>query len=291
MKMKLVIENPKGQKLDLLNNRDKFVLFSAEGLHGVETDISETESPYVDGVAIENVKALARGIELTFKLVGDVKESINFFTSVVKSKQIIKLTEIEDDKEIFIEGVATIPPYSRMLASCELTLSIYCGRPYWQDVKRLVGAISSVFDLLNFPSEGQYFAPFGRPFGVIDTSLEKTIINDGDTSVGMRIIINARGEVAEPRISCSSGEQDGWFIQLNITLQQGDELVIDTNKGNKSITINGIDTYNGKPILNYLDFRGKDWLQLETGDNTFNIVASKGADLAYFTIEYRRKYE
>ena len=290
--MKLILTNKKGQTLDLLNNADKFILISAEGLHGVETDISETESPYLDGVNIESVKALARGIELTFKLVGEVKESIDFFTSVVKSKQIVQLTEIEDDKEIFIEGVATIPPYSRMQAFCEITLSIYCGQPYWQDVQRLVGIISSVLDLLNFPSEGQFFTPNGRPFGVIDnTSLEKTFVNEGDTAVGMIININARGEVVEPRISCSSGEQDGWFIQVNLTLQQGDELVINTNKGQKTITINGLDTYNGQPILNYLEFRGKDWLQLEVGENTFNIVASSGADLAYFNIEYRRKYE
>lgn len=289
--MKLILTNKNNQTLDLLNNLDKFVLISAEGLHGVETDFQETESPYFDGTNIESAKALSRGIELTFKLVGDVKESVNFFTSVVKSKQKIRLTEIEDDKEIFIEGIATIPPYSRMSAFCEIVLSIYCGQPYWQDLQRFVGAIASVLDLLNFPSEGQFFEPNGRPFGVIDTSLEKTFTNDGDTSVGMVITINARGEIVNPRIVCSSGSQVGWFIELDLTLQEGDELIINTNKGEKSILINAIDTYNGQPILDYLKFNGKDWLQLETGENTFYLVASKGKELAYFTIEYRRKYE
>lgn len=289
--MKLILTNKNNQTLDLLNNLNKFVLISAEGLHGVETDFQETESPYFDGVSIENTKALARGIELTFKIVGDVKESISFFTNIVKSKQVVRLTEVEDDKEIFIEGIATIPPYSRMSAFCELTLSIYCGQPYWQDLQRMVGAIASSLDLLNFPSEGQYFIEYGRPFGVIDTSLEKTFVNDGDTSVGMIISINARGEVVNPRIVCSSGSQVGWFIQVDLTLQEGDELVINTNKGEKSITINALDTYNEQPILNYLKFNGKDWLQLETGENTFYMVASQGKDLAYFTIQYRRKYE
>lgn len=289
--MKLMLTNKNNQTLDLLNNLDKFVLISAEGLHGVETDFKEVESPYIDGVNVENVKALARGIELTFKLVGDVKESIDFFTSIVKSKQKVRLTESEGDKEIYIEGVATIPPYTRMSAFCELTLSIYCGQPYWQDIQRIVGAIASVLDLLNFPTEGQYFTPNGRPFGIVDTSLEKTFVNDGDTSVGMVITINARGDVVEPRIACSSGSQLGWFIQVNLTLHEGDELVINTNKGEKSILINGVDTYEGQPILDYLVFSGKDWLQLETGENTFNVVASQGQDLAYFTLDFKRKYE
>lgn len=289
--MNLILTNAKGQKLDLLNNRDKFVLFQAEALHGIETDISETESPYMDGVNIESVKALPRGIELTFKLTGEVKESIDFFTSVVKSKQYITLTEKTEDKEISIKGIATIPPYTRMSNFCEITLSIYCGQPYWQDVKMVIGAISSILDLLTFPSNGRGFTAIGIPFGLVDTSLEKTFDNDGDTSVGMTIYINARGEVKNPRLSCSTGTQNGWFMELGLTLHDGDEVEISTEKGNKYILVNGSSYYEAQPILNYLTFVGKDWLQLEIGENTFNIGASSGVDLLSFTINYKRKFE
>ena len=80
-------------------------------------------------------------------------------------------------------------------------------------------------------------------------------------------------------------------MELKVTLEENDEVEISTVKGNKYITINGIDTYNGVPILSYLNFVGNDWLQLETGENTFNISASEGIENAYFTISYRRKYE
>lgn len=291
--MKLSIINKNNEILDLLNNTNKFILFKAEALHGIETDISESESPYMDGSNIDIVKALPRGIELTFKLVGEVKDSINFFTKYIKSKQFVTLREIEDDKDIIIKGVATIPPYSRMLQDCELTLTIYCGQPYWEDINYVVEIISEKIDLLFFPINGQYFTSIGRPFGVIDTSLEKTFINKGDVSVGMLLSLVALGMVKKPRISCSSGEQNGWYMQLNLTLQSNDEVKINTVKGNKYITINGSDSYNGKPILSYLEFKGLDWLQLETGANTFNASTSGGATNSnvYFNINYKARYE
>lgn len=291
--MKLSIINKNNEVLDLLNNNDKIILFKAEAMHGVETDISESESPYMDGSNIDNVKALPRGIELTFKLVGEVKDSISFFTKYIKSKQFVTLREVEDDKDIIIKGVATIPPYSRMLQDCELTLTIYCGQPYWEDINYAVEIISEKIDLLFFPISGQYFTAIGRPFGAIDTSLEKTFINKGDVNVGMLLTLVAMGNVTNPRISCSSGDQNGWYMQLNLTLQSNDEVKINTVKGNKYITINGSDSYNGTPILSYLEFKGLDWLQLETGANTFNVTTSGGTTNSnvYFNINYKARYE
>jgi hypothetical protein len=291
--MQLSLINKNNQVLDLLNNRDKFVLSAAEGLHGIETDIAESDTPYMDGATIESVKALPRGIELVFTLRGNIKESIDYFTSIVKSKQFVTLREVDGERDITIKGVATIPPYSRMLQTCKITLSVYCGQPYWEDVAHLVEVINEFIDLLCFPQEGQYFTEYGRPFGMIDTSLTKTIENKSDTAVGMLINLVARGNVVNPRISCNTGEQKGWYMQLNLTLQTDDELEISTVKGNKYITINGLDTYNGEPILNYLEWQGNEWLQLETGANTFSVTTDGGATNSnvYFSLIYKGRYE
>ena len=289
--MQLLLTNKNNQTLDLLNNKSKFVLKAAEGLHGIETDIGESESPYTDGSIIESVKALPRGIELTFKLQGDVKKSRDDFTSYIKSKQIVTLREVEDGRDIVIKGVATIPPYTRMSQSCEIVLSIYCGQPYWEDLNYIVEAISERIGLLFFPEDGQYFTEVGRPFGVIDTTLKKTFINESDVSVGMLLSLTALGKVVNPRISCSSGEQNGWYMQLNLTLQEGDELQISTIKSNKYITINGLETYNGDPILEHLEYSGTDWLQLEQGNNTFNVTTDNSNSNVYFNIIYKGRYE
>jgi hypothetical protein len=287
----LYLINKNNQVLDLLNNRHKFILKGVEGLHGIDTDIAETESPYTDGSDIDNVRALPRGIELTFKLMGDVKQAIDYFTSYVKSKQYVTLREVEDGRDITIRGIATIPPYTRMAQSCEITLSIYCNRPYWEDTLLMVGVIDNIISLLTFPSVGQYFTPTGRPFGIIDNSLTKDIINEGDTSVGALFSITATGTVVNPQITCNTGEQNGWYMRLNLTLKDTDEVIISTVKNNKYITINGSEFYNGTPVLSYLEFRGTDWLQLEQGSNIFDITTTSGSDNVYFNATYRRQYE
>lgn len=289
--MELYLINKNNQVLDLLNNKHRFILKGAEALHGIETDIATTESPYTDGAEIENVKALPRGIELTFKLRGNIKQAIDYFTSVVKSKQYVTLREIENGREIEIKGIATIPPYTRMAQSCEIALSIYCGQPYWEDIEQVIGVIDDVISLLNFPSKGQYFTPTGRPFGVVDKSLRKDITNEGDVSVGALFTIAATGEVVNPQINCSTGEQNGWYMKLNLTLHEGDEVKINTVKGNKYITINGSNEYKGSPILNYLEFVGNDWLQLEQGSNVFDITVTSGSQNVYFNASYKRRYE
>lgn len=288
--MKLVLINRNGVELDLLQN-PHFILDQADGLHGIETDIGESESPYTDGVTIESVKALPRGIELGFILRGNVEEAINYFTSVVKSKQMVTLKDETEKGEITVKGIATIPPYSRMMQTCRITLSIYCGQPYWEDLNQMVAEIAEAMALLFFPEQGQYFTFDGRPFGVLDTSLEKTFVNDGDTDVGMIITINTYGEVKNPRFSCSSGTQNGWWMQLNATLKDDDEVEISTVRGNKYITINGSETYNGEPVTNLLEFNGNDWLQLEQGENTFNITAESGSTNLHYSISYKRRFE
>ena len=294
--MQLLLTNKNGETLDLLNNRNRFILYKADAMHGIDTDISTNISPYVDGVTIESVRALPRGITLGFKIVGDVQGAINYFTSYVKSKQLITLEEITDDKDIVINGVATIPPYTRMLQACEITLTVYCGQPYWEDAQSIIAALSMYLDLLFFPTEGQYFTPTGRPFGAIDTTVTKTFTNEGDTSVGMLIEMIALGELVNPRISCNSGTQVGWYMQLNITLSQNDTVDINTVRGQKYITINGSNMYNGQPILNYLEFSGGDWLQLETGNNIFNATSEVNGERVpapnvYFGLTYKARYE
>ncbi len=293
--MELTLTNRNGQTLDLLNNPSRFVLSACDALHGLDTDIMDVSSPYLDGTIIEGVKAQPRGISMTFTLLPPIRGSIDFFTSVVKSKQEVTLTEIEDGREIQIKGIATIPPYTRMEALCKIQLSIYCGQPYWEDIDAIIGSISLILAKLNFPiGMGQFFTQTlgkqgGRVFSVVDTDAEKSFVNDGDCSVGMNIKITALNAIANPRISCSTGDQNGWWMQLNLTLSQNDEVEINTARGNKYIKINGSETYNGRPVLSYLEFNGNDWLQMEVGENTFNITPAD--DDVFFIVSFRRRYE
>lgn len=289
--MELIFENKNGQRLDLLRNRKNFCLIAAEGLHGVEVDFAETESPYTDGATINSARALPRGIALKFAICGDVAASLDVFHAVVKSKQLGRLYKREGERETKIEGRVTVPPYTRLSSRVTVELHLYCGQPYWEDVVELIGTISETVDLLYLPENGRGFPEVGVPFGALNIEKAQTITNDGDTSVGLTIVINTLGEVKRPRISCSTGSQNGWYMQLNTTLNDGDEVVISTHKNNKSITINGGAYVGGVPILALLEYMGDDWLQLETGENTFNITSETDSAEMYFYIYFSRRWE
>lgn len=287
--MELYLTNKNNETLDLLNNRNRFILKSVEGLHGIETTISENESPYMDGTNVEYAKALPRSIELTFKLRGNVKESIDYFTRFIKSKQFVTLREVDNGRDISITGIATIPPYTRMMRSCEITLTIYCGQPYWVDTNYTVGVIDDVISLLAFPVNGQYFKIDGQALGKITNSMIKNFENAGDTSVGAVFVLEVTDPVTNPQINCSTGEQQGWYMRLETTLNTGDRVVISTIKGDKYITLNGVTTSG---ILNALKYNGTDWLQLEQGSNILSITADgSGAENVYFNATFKRKYE
>lgn len=295
--MQLILINKNNEELDLLNNPQYFVLSKCEALHGIDTEIQEVSSPYIDGTTIEGVKALPRGISMTFKLIPNIKNSIDFFTNIVKSKQYVTLQETENGNTITIQGIAKIPPYTRMMSMCEIQLDIYCGQPYWEDLNQIVADISMFIPLLYFPmTTGQYFTEIGRPFSAVDIGASKTFTNDGDVAVGMNIKITALDSIVNPYIACSTGDQNGFYMYLNLTLNVNDEVEINTTRGNKYIKINGSTEYNGQPVLSYLHFNGTDWLQLETGDNTFNVGSYNDGQITpsedlYFTITYKRRYE
>lgn len=291
--MRLILTNKNNEVLDLLNSRDKFILSGAEGLHGIDTEIKETDTPYADGTTAESVKALPRGINLTLTLRGNIQNSIDYITSIVKSKQYVTLREVNGERDITVKGIVTVPPYSRMVALCKIVLTIYCPQPYWENLNYIVETITEYIDALYFPQEGQYFTEIGRPFGYINTDLTRSVVNRSDTAVGMLINMVALGEVVNPRISCSTGEQNGWFMKLNLTLQANDIVEINTVKTQKHITVNGLETYNGEPILNALEWGGKDWLQLETGENTFSVTTEGGATNSnlHFSLIYKGRYE
>ena len=77
-------------------------------------------------------------------------------------------------------------------------------------------------------------------------------------------------------------------LKVNISLVRGDVLRINTNRGQKSITLtrNGITTN----VINDL-VPGSTWLQLAPGENTLLYSADMTAENLIVNIEYSTLYE
>lgn len=131
-------------------------------------------------------------------------------------------------------------------------------------------------------------------YSSLELSTEKNVYYSGDSEVGVTIKIQSIGTVEHLTIYNTKTRE---FLKIDtdklesITghpIIEGDELMICTVKGKKSITLlRDGETIN---ILNTMT-RDSSWLQLTKGDNLFAYSAETGSEMLYFTIESNILYE
>ena len=164
-----------------------------------------------------------------------------------------------------------------------MQITLYCSKPYWADVDYFVTELSNLLGLhyFAFDTGGLGFPVEGIPFGVYERNHVKTYVNEGDVSSGMQIMITALTVATNPVLRNLA---TGQFIGINDTLVAGDEVVISTYKGAKTITKNGVN------IMDKI-MSGSTFLQLEVGGNEF-MIDSDDEEIAnmYFTLIYKRQY-
>ena len=96
----------------------------------------------------------------------------------------------------------------------------------------------------------------------------------------MIITIIALANVVNPTIY----KADGSFIGVNDNMVVGDEIIINTNRGEKSIMKNGTNILSKiKP--------GSSFLQLDTGDNELTIDSDGNTEgNVYFMLAFKRRF-
>lgn len=282
MVTKLIYTAENGKSLDLFNN-DFFDLINADGLTVANASIATTTTPQIDGDEPQNIQANPRVINMDLQIKSglDVERAKRAILDVVKIKKRGKLTFVQgtgtEQRMIEILGIVQNVSMPRFTNAVIMQISMYCSNPFWQDVEDVIVEISRVLANHHF---AVYF-PIGEPvaLGVIDRQMEQTYNNDGDVDTGLIITIIATGNVLNPKIYNQNGE----FIGVDDTLTNGDKVVINTYKGQKTITKNGVSIFNKISS-------GSVFLRMETGENVFSIDADAGDEYMYFYVSFKRRF-
>lgn len=281
--LKLEYITEKGAVLPLTNN-SKFKLSNVDGITLAEVDISSTTVSGMDGDFVTAKTTQPRSIVLDISIeTADVETVKRYIMQYIKPKQTATLRMTQNDRVTQIKGIVESIEMPRFSNAVTMQVSLYCSQPYWEDVDSTVTEITEVLDMHYFtdePDDMLYFIDDGIVMGEYDANRTKTIVNDGDVSVGMDIHIIALGGVTNPVLYKSNGE----YIGADVTMETNDEIIIKTGKGEKSITM------NGENIMSKLR-RGSTWLQLDTGYEDYTIDSEDGTESnMYFNIVYRRRY-
>lgn len=288
--MKLEYISERGDVLPLTGN-SRFKLSNVDGLTTASAEISSSTVASMDGDFVNNVRAIPRSIVLDIAIEYDVENVKRYILKYIKLKKTATLRMTQNERTLQISGIVEEIDLPRFTSLATMQVTIYCSQPFWEDIENSRQDISEVIDLFYFTdNEGEeiqtdddnmlYFPEEGIPFGEYDTNRTKVLNNDGDVDVGLEIHIVALGTVVNPVIYNSDGE----FIGIDITLDSGDEVIISTVKGKKTIR------RNGENVLSKIREKST-WLQLKVGENEFTIDSDDGTEgNMYFTVVYKRRF-
>ena len=287
-------------KLDLARpEQSGFVVTSVTGLGSGKANINMTEVATNDGGLFNSSRLPSRNIVISLKYlwhdsIEDVRQlSYKYFPIKKKLTLLIET----DNRQAEIDGYTETNEPTIFSKDEGSDISIVCPNPFFYSAGK-DGINTTIFygvePLFEFPFSNESLYECLLEMGRIQNQTEKTIVYSGDAEIGVTIAIHAIGEARNITIY-NTGTREIMRIDTDKLkaftgsgIIPGDEIVICTVKGQKSITL----LRNGKTtnILNCLD-KNADWFQLAKGDNIFAYTVEEGRANLQFRIENRLVYE
>lgn len=261
----LIAENQYGQRLELTNN-NCYVVQSVEGIDPPDAVINTTRNAGADGSVFNSAYADNRVITITLAINEPAEANrINLY-KYFKSKAKVRLFYKNDTRDVYIDGYVQTFPVGFFQKKQVAQITVFCNDPFFKNVDENITDFSAIQPAFEFP----FFINEGEPipFGEILLEQEHNIYNAGDVETGAVFIMRAIGSVTNPVIYNTITNK---YFRLNMTMNEGDEIRINTQKKQKSVLLirNGV-TSN---IIGNLQ-SGSTWLQLAPADNVFTTSAT-----------------
>lgn len=287
-------------RLDLARPEESgFIIKSVTGLGPGKVNINTTEIATNDGSLFNSSRMPSRNIVISLAYmwkdsIEDVRQlSYKYFPIKKKLTMLIET----DNRQAEIEGYVESNDPTIFSKDEGSDISIVCPNPFFYSAGK-DGINTTIFygveALFEFPFSNESLKDPLLEMGEIKNETEQVVVYNGDAEIGVTITIHAIGEASNITIY-NTGTREVMRIDTDKLekftdsgIIAGDEIIICTVKGNKSITL----LRNGKTtnILNCLD-KNADWFQLAKGDNIFAYTAEYGSTNLQFKIENRIVYE
>ena len=271
----LKIENSNSDTLTLTQNESRYQIISVDGLTPPSADIHTAEIAGLDGAKYKSSQLNMRNIVITVALNGDVEANRIDLYRVFKAKQYCKIYYTNGNRKVYAEGYVETIEGSFFSAKEQVQISIICPFPYFKAVAEIAIDISKSQSLFEFPfaidEEGVEFSSF-------DENRIVNVVYSGDVESGCIFKLTATGTVVNPSIlKVDTGER----LTLDMTLDEGDEIEINTNKGGKYVRL-----IQGTTVSNAVKYLApeSEWLTLDLGINRLFYEAESGEKDLYIEV-------
>ena len=276
-----------------------FVVKSITGLGPGKATINTTEVLTNDGGLYNSSRLPSRNIvvSLGYLWKDSIEDSRQLSYKYFPIKKKVKLLIKTDNRYAEIEGYVESNDPNIFSKDEGSDISIVCPNPFFYSAGA-GGINTTVFHgiepMFEFPFSNESLTEPLLEMGSIQNHTEKVVSYYGDSEIGVTITIHAIGEAGNITIY-NTGTREIMKINTDkiedITgsgINTGDDIIICTVKGSKSITL--LRAGKTTNILNCLD-KDSDWFQLAKGDNIFAYTAESGESNLQFKIENRIIYE
>ena len=279
-----------------------FLIKSVTGLGPVKANVNTTEVVTNDGSMFNSARLSQRNIvfQLAFvdtvygETIEDIRQKSYKYFPAKKSVEIVIET---DNRYVKIKGYVESNEPDIFSSQEGTQISIICPDPYFYSAGEDGNNVTDFYTIdpmFEFPFSNESLTDPLLIFGEIQIKTEGVITYYGDSEIGVVIYIHAIGPATNINIYNTETRE---VMMINTTklekltgkgLVASDDIVINTTKGEKSITlIREGASYN---ILNCLD-KNTDWFTLSKGDNIFAFTAETGVTNLRFRIENQVIYE
>lgn len=279
----LNVENAKGQILKLSQNESIYQITKIDGLTPPNANIFTTAIVNTDGEHFKSSKLGMRNLVITIRVNGDVEKNRIALYQFFKTSKSCKVYYSNGTRNVYIEAYCESFTGDLFSQSQELQISLICPDPYFKSVDIIVHDFSKVISGFTFPFS---IEEAGIVFSDLQTEKVTNVINNGEMATGILItMIAMKDGIENPTIY---NVETGEYMRVETTLNKSDTLIINTNKGQKSITkiVNGI----SENAINSMS-GSSTWLQLESGSHDFTYDADSFDYELKVLFEFNVQYE
>lgn len=275
------IENEYKSKLELTDNPD-YTVYQIDGLEPPQATINTSAVANFDGSRFNSSRTNERNIVIYLAIEGDCETNrINLYR-FARAKKFIRFYYQNGSRDVYIDGYVESISIGFFEMKQAVQISIICPYPFFKSNNETVLDFTSVEPLFIFPFA---YEAAGAPFSVLQAGAMQSLINGGDVENGLKIIIKATGQALNPRVLNVTTNE---FFKINIEMTEGDQLTINTNKGQKSLTLFHDGTESN--VINDMEV-GSTWFQLYTGDNVFSYDADEFPENILCTFQHTNEFE
>ncbi|QKS71656.1 phage tail family protein [Paenalkalicoccus suaedae] len=259
-------------------------LIAIDGLGGVDADVQTESAPFLDGSVLLDVLLQERDIALTLRVKGssyrDIVANRNRLGAIMNPK--LGLGTLRVQKDDYVREIACVSSAVPMFASGlsnqnqsfqSAIVNLLAPDPYFNSEN--IEEQPAILPLFEFPFEGEV---------EMGEQQERRIINN-DSDAPAPVMIEFFGPAVNPTITnLTTGE----FIRVRRTLEEGDELYIDTNPNTREVSLILSDGTR-EDVTAWIDLAST-FFSLGIGENDIEYSADDGIDMAVVNIFYKKRY-